>query len=74
MRSLIFNYYFTNVPDVSPSSRQSGGDNGESALVLLGGQDEEQGDSVEVLTADGACHLVEGFPAPMPEGDDDDAS
>ncbi len=39
------------------------------ALVLLGGRDEERRDSAEVLTADGACHLVDGFPAPMPEGE-----
>ena len=42
--------------------------NREMTLLLIGGRDEESGDSVEVLTKDGPCHTVEGFPAPLPAG------
>ena len=40
----------------------------ENALLIIGGQDEEVQDSVEVLTRDGVCQLVDGFPAFLPEG------
>lgn len=40
----------------------------EHALVLVAGRDEEGRESVEVLTSQGPCHLVDGFPAPLPAG------
>ena len=40
----------------------------ESLLFLIGGEDEEELDSTEVLSQDGTCYMVEGIPAPLPQG------
>ena len=40
----------------------------EDFLLLLGGQDEERQDSNEILTKDGTCHMIQGYPKPLPSG------
>ncbi len=37
-------------------------------LLLVGGRDESDLDSAEVLTRSGVCHMPDGFPAPLPAG------